>query len=558
MFTNKKDPLVDAVKSVMYEGNLKRQVEEAVNNHFGVSSRKAIPHEHLAEYDDLLSESYKQAIEEGNIKHPNQQKLDVHEPEKDKLTSKDEEFVQLDEIDLSKSKAKRMLDRLNKKLDARQIELLGTKVDMNNPKHSEILHKDKTYRRLNSIYTRAWFANEKVPYHPWKKKPATIKDFAMLRAGKKIEEKSKKMDESIESIMEEIRVNLEEQLVAVYESGDEQMFEEFVSSLTEEQLEILGLNEDWRGALASTGGFDFGGGGYQTPSRVAAAQARGAARSAGPQMPSAAPTTGRVAPTAARQSAAPAAGRPAPAPTARPATPAPSPAARQSAAPAAGRPAPAPSPAAKPTGTSQTGASNVSPESGYGRANLPINQQQTNQQLPDRSKPEYYSRENIAKRAETTAQNIPAAKAAKETQGQADIKASIDKSMDAYGSGEGTISSNVPQKPAPGSHITAPQNPFPAPSNAGQQALAAAGTPMKPNTEIKPPIGLVSGLVSKGLSSMSAFQSRGAASGAVDAASPEAASIKPKDGGYSGAAFNESTHLKESLESFIRNKFIKG
>ena len=87
-----------------------------------------------------------------------------------------EEFVQLDEIDLSKSKAKRMLDRLNKKLDARQIELLGTKVDMNNPKHREILHKDKTYRRLNSIYTRAWFANEKVPYHPWKKKPATIKD----------------------------------------------------------------------------------------------------------------------------------------------------------------------------------------------------------------------------------------------------------------------------------------------------------------------------------------------------------------------------------------------
>ena len=54
MFTNKKDPLVDAVKSVMSEGNLKRQVEEAVNNHFGVSSRKAVPHEHLNEYDTLL------------------------------------------------------------------------------------------------------------------------------------------------------------------------------------------------------------------------------------------------------------------------------------------------------------------------------------------------------------------------------------------------------------------------------------------------------------------------------------------------------------------------
>jgi len=73
MFTNKKDPLVDAVKSVMSEGNLKRQVEEAVNNHFGVSSRKAVPHEHLNEYDALLAEAYKCAMEEEKpISHPNQ------------------------------------------------------------------------------------------------------------------------------------------------------------------------------------------------------------------------------------------------------------------------------------------------------------------------------------------------------------------------------------------------------------------------------------------------------------------------------------------------------
>ena len=80
-----------------------------------------------------------------------------------------EEIEQLDEIDLSKSEAKEILNRLNKKLDARQIKLLGSKVDMNNPKHREILHNDPEYRRLNSVYTRAWFAAEKVPYHPWKK-----------------------------------------------------------------------------------------------------------------------------------------------------------------------------------------------------------------------------------------------------------------------------------------------------------------------------------------------------------------------------------------------------
>ena len=47
MFTKKNDPVVDSVKSVMRANEIRRQVEDALNEQFGVSSRKAIPHEQI-------------------------------------------------------------------------------------------------------------------------------------------------------------------------------------------------------------------------------------------------------------------------------------------------------------------------------------------------------------------------------------------------------------------------------------------------------------------------------------------------------------------------------
>ncbi len=77
--------------------------------------------------------------------------------------------TQLDEITLKARVAKKLLDRLDSKLDKRQIELLGGLVDINNPEHREKLRNDDQYRRLNSVYTAAWFAKEKVPYRPYSK-----------------------------------------------------------------------------------------------------------------------------------------------------------------------------------------------------------------------------------------------------------------------------------------------------------------------------------------------------------------------------------------------------
>jgi hypothetical protein len=80
---NKNDPLIGAVQEVMKKNQAERNAVRLVNEKFGVTDRKALPHEKQGEWDA----AYKQVLSEGL--HPNQQKLDVHEPEKDKLTAKD-------------------------------------------------------------------------------------------------------------------------------------------------------------------------------------------------------------------------------------------------------------------------------------------------------------------------------------------------------------------------------------------------------------------------------------------------------------------------------------
>lgn len=80
---NKNDPLIGAVQEVMKRNQTEREATRLVNEKFRVEDRKALPHEKQGEWDA----AYQQILAEGL--HPNQQKLDVHEPEKDKLTKQD-------------------------------------------------------------------------------------------------------------------------------------------------------------------------------------------------------------------------------------------------------------------------------------------------------------------------------------------------------------------------------------------------------------------------------------------------------------------------------------
>ena len=79
----KNDPLVNSVKAIMEQNEHRRRVETKLCEELGIYSRKELPREHLANYDALLEQRIQEAL------HSNQQKLDVHEPEKDKLTKHD-------------------------------------------------------------------------------------------------------------------------------------------------------------------------------------------------------------------------------------------------------------------------------------------------------------------------------------------------------------------------------------------------------------------------------------------------------------------------------------
>jgi hypothetical protein len=60
----KADPLVDSVKIVMEQNSIRREVERLVNEEFGVTSRKGLPHELHAEYDAALKEATEATLNE--------------------------------------------------------------------------------------------------------------------------------------------------------------------------------------------------------------------------------------------------------------------------------------------------------------------------------------------------------------------------------------------------------------------------------------------------------------------------------------------------------------
>ena len=93
MFNNKfnssnKDPLVSAVSEAMQDGDLRRQAIAAVNEEFGVYSRKALVSEKVAAYDARLEEAYK-CMKEGKPLSPKQKKMAALAGNKNKIDSAD-------------------------------------------------------------------------------------------------------------------------------------------------------------------------------------------------------------------------------------------------------------------------------------------------------------------------------------------------------------------------------------------------------------------------------------------------------------------------------------
>jgi len=362
----------------MKENEFRRQAEAALNEELGISSKKALPHEYHAQYDALLEakvvDAEKKAVDreklmrpiraltsklpklpkmkkndkdkdpvdaqanrrhsymgEANIKHPNQQKLDVHEPEKDELTAKDFEMLR------SMGKKKKQIDE--KAVSQQQQKFFGLVNAIKKGKAKGSPEAEEVAKEMSAKEVRK-FAKTKHEGLPKRVDEAEIPSHKQLidahrsyfkreemdRSTEEIENAARNMHNALsdpehpdhsnakkalnqimkESVIDEIRRNLEENLMAIHESGDEELFENYVNSLTEEELDILGLNEDWRASAFgdNTSGGTLSNAGYRTPPSVAAAQARGAARPA--PRPASAPVTSAPRPASTSSSARPA------------------------------------------------------------------------------------------------------------------------------------------------------------------------------------------------------------------------------------------------------------
>jgi hypothetical protein len=195
---NKKDPLIGAVLEVMNRNHVEREAAQAVNEYFGIEDRKALPHEYQGQWDA----AYQQVLSEGNIKHPNQQKLDVHEPEKDELTAQDFKML--------RAKKKTMEEA---KTNPYAIGMAAVKKSTGDEPPME----KKNIKKAHEI-------------------------------AKKIMKKKMEEQVSIESLHEEIAYNLAEQAAFIEENFGDEALMDFYSSLTEEQLEIV---EGWMDSLAA-------------------------------------------------------------------------------------------------------------------------------------------------------------------------------------------------------------------------------------------------------------------------------------------------------------------
>ncbi|MEX0597129.1 MAG: hypothetical protein WD512_11570, partial [Candidatus Paceibacterota bacterium] len=79
MFTNRltqKDSLLDPIKAVMRENDIRREVESQLNVEYGVPSRKGLPHEMVNGYESKLNDRVENALNEGTLlKEDNIQEL---------------------------------------------------------------------------------------------------------------------------------------------------------------------------------------------------------------------------------------------------------------------------------------------------------------------------------------------------------------------------------------------------------------------------------------------------------------------------------------------------
>jgi len=244
MFDNRftrKDPLAESVRQVMIENDIRRQVELTLNEQLGIQSRKQLPHELHESYDATLNAAINNALNEGCSwsKGKMEEESEGSEPRNEKerkLAAMKPPYNKITHADVLKGRGVIAQEEMNVALGKNPI----TRKDPNAPQAMQ----EKLTKKMSAGDVISDFVHSKNPKFAGKSKKERQRMALGAYYSKHPEKSRKKMDESVQSILEEIRDNLEEQFVYVYENGNYAMMEQFLASLTEEQAELLGLSED--------------------------------------------------------------------------------------------------------------------------------------------------------------------------------------------------------------------------------------------------------------------------------------------------------------------------
>ena len=294
MFDNKftrRDPLAESVRQVMIENDIRRQVELTLNEQLGIQSRKQLPHEYLKEYDETLRAAINQTLNEWQgdtrVKTPLGQSGSGSQHARETVPTDAKNKAVDDNVTNNRKKTDESISNPPEKTtpgftkeesegsnprNNREKDLAAKKPPYNKITHADVLkgrgviaqeelnvalgknqitRKDpaapsalaeKLTKKMSAGDVISDFVHSDNPKFAGKSKKKR-KEMALAAYYSKQREK-KSVNEEVSAILEEIRDNLQEQFVYIYENYDESVMEQFLASLTMEEAYLLGINEE--------------------------------------------------------------------------------------------------------------------------------------------------------------------------------------------------------------------------------------------------------------------------------------------------------------------------